>query len=175
MIAPPFERVFDLNRLSEAGEEFMLEANSAELAALASWAGVDAVARFVARIELSRKAINRFLYEAKLEADLTQTCGVTLEPVVSHLDRIFTRELLLTRQGRHAALLESEPLAPADDDGPEEISSPHFDLAGPALEEFTLAIDPYPRAPGVAFDSAGDEAGTPDNPFSVLKRLKTSP
>jgi uncharacterized metal-binding protein YceD (DUF177 family) len=74
-----------------------------------------------------------------------------------------------------AAVPEVEAVAPGagEDDAPEEITSPNYDLAGPLLEEFSLAIDPYPRAPGAAFESADGEGEQPDNPFAVLKSLKT--
>ena len=52
----------------------------------------------------------------------------------------------------------SGELSPAagGDDVPEEIDSTRYDLVAPLLEEFSLAIDPYPRAPGVAFDVPQD-------------------
>jgi hypothetical protein len=62
-------------------------------------------------------------------------------------------------------------VAPGDDDSPEEIESPRYDLAGPLLEEFVLAIA-YPRAAGVAFEAAVPQTPAPESPFAVLKRLK---
>jgi hypothetical protein len=35
-----------------------------------------------------------------------------------------------------------------------------------------LAIDPYPRAPGVAFELPETESIKPESPFAVLSRLK---
>jgi hypothetical protein len=63
-------------------------------------------------------------------------------------------------------------LAPGagDDEAPEEIESPRYDVAGPVLEEFSLAIDPYPRAPGVAYQPPPDEK--PESPFAVLRELQ---
>jgi hypothetical protein len=99
---------------------------------------------------------------------------VTLEPVRAHLEGAFSRDLHLTRVSRHA-VPEIEALAPGagEDDAPEEITSTNYDVAGPLLEEFSLMIDPYPRAPGAAFESAEGAGEQPDNPFAVLKSLKT--
>ena len=47
-----------------------------------------------------------------------------------------------------------------------------YDLAAPLLEEFLLALDPYPRAPGVVFESPETGEVPPPNPFAVLKALK---
>jgi hypothetical protein len=60
----------------------------------------------------------------------------------------------------------------ADDDAPEEIERSRYDVAGPLLEEFVLAIDPYPRSPGVAFELPETESIKPESPFAVLSRLK---
>ena len=54
---------------------------------------------------------------------------------------------------------------------PDEIESLRYDLAAPLREELALAIDPYPRAPGVAFEKP-DDADKSDHPFAVLERLK---
>ena len=47
-----------------------------------------------------------------------------------------------------------------------------YDLAVPVLEELVLAIDPYPRASGVAFEAPQDDADSPVHPFAALKQLK---
>jgi hypothetical protein len=41
------------------------------------------------------------------------------------------------------------------------------------MEEFLLALDPYPRRPGVAFDPAAAGDPPPESPFAVLKSLKS--
>ena len=63
---------------------------------------------------------------------------------------------------------------PLADDLPEEIDSLHYDLAAPLIEEFILGLDPYPRAPGVAFQPPEGE-GAAESPFAVLKGLKSPP
>ena len=54
---------------------------------------------------------------------------------------------------------------------PEEIARLDYDLAGPLLEEFALAIDPYPRKEGVRFEPPVQEAEPSQSPFAGLKRL----
>jgi uncharacterized metal-binding protein YceD (DUF177 family) len=173
---PPLEHDFDLGRLSNAGEEIVLELDAAQRAELARWSEVSSVEAFRAVVELTRTSMNDFVYKAQIEADLTQACGVTLEPVPSHISTSFKRELHLMRRSRHAQY-DTEPAATgaadADDDVPEQIDSPHYDVAAPVLEEFSLAIDPYPRAAGVAFDSVVEPVPEVENPFAVLKGLKT--
>jgi len=69
-------------------------------------------------------------------------------------------------------MVELEPVPEEVEDGPEEISSLHLDLAVPVLEEFALSLDPYPRRPGVEFTPKTEDSGPPDSPFAVLKTLK---
>jgi len=167
---PPIESIYDLSRLSAAGAEITVAAKSDELARLAQWAEVDAVTRFEARITLGKSSQTRFTYEAELSADIVQSCVVTLEPVHSHVERSFSRSLHLT-VGRAADREATVIVAPGDDDAPEDIGSPRYDLAAPLLEELALAIDPYPRAPGVAFEAPAAARPADESPFAVLKKL----
>lgn len=169
-LAPPLQHMFDLGDLSHAGSEVTVKAKGDELAQLAKWASVDAVRSFQAIVGLRRISQTQFGFEADLEADVVQSCVVTLEPVESHLARHISRELYLAPR---RPVEEGElTLAAADDDVPETITSPDYDLAGPLLEEFVLAIDPYPRKEGVAFAPPSNPGETQESPFAVLKALK---
>ncbi len=95
---------------------------------------------------------------------------VTLEPVRSHLALDISRALHLAKFPASAKLAPQE-LSAASDEGPEEIQDSHYDVAGPLLEEFALAIDPYPRCPGVAFEPPADQ-DIAESPFGILKSLK---
>ena len=170
---PPIERLYDFNRLSEAGYEAFIELGPEEREKLAAWADVVGVNKFEGRVTLRRLSSSRFNYQAHLEADIVQSCTVTLEPVSSRISMDFTRALHLVPHVKKTIDYSGElARAAGDDEVPEEIDSTRFDLAGPLLEEFSLAIDPYPRAPGVAFDVPEDGEKRPDSPFAVLGKLK---
>jgi hypothetical protein len=171
--APPFEQFYDLADLSEAGADVAVETSVPERERIARWADVVSVEQFEGRVALRRLSASRFAYEAALSADIVQSCVVTLEPVHTHIAREFHRELHLTPALKKAAAPGGEvPVSVTEDDGPEEIASTRFDLAAPLLEEFSLAIDPYPRAPGVEFEPPPSAKARPDSLFAVLKRLK---
>ncbi|HEV2560705.1 MAG TPA: hypothetical protein VGT78_01060 [Rhizomicrobium sp.] len=169
--APPIERIYDLTKLSEAGDEIQIKASGDDLTRLAQWAELLRVERFESSVSLRKISPTRFAYDAVLTADIVQACVVTLEPVRSHIARSFARELHYTPK-RHAEPEMVLTLAAGDEDAPDEIASTRYDLAGPLLEEFSLSIDPYPRAPGVAFALPVEEEPKPESPFAVLKRLK---
>ena len=98
---------------------------------------------------------------------------MTLEPLVARIARDFVRELHHTPNLHRVAAEKEVVITPGDDDAPEEIDSLHYDLAGPLLEEFLLALDPYPRAPGVEFQPPAGMGDKPESPFAVLKGLKS--
>ncbi|HEX4079005.1 MAG TPA: hypothetical protein VHX61_09055 [Rhizomicrobium sp.] len=172
MTTIPLVRYHDLLDLSDAGYELAVTAGPDDLHRLAEWAGVDAVSRLEARIRVFPRSRSEFLLETEFEADILQTCVVTLAPLESHIVRSFTRTLRLVPDvQRHADRGGLVPPAAAEDDAPDAIETLRYDLAAPLREEFALAIDPYPRAPGAEFESPGDDA-RPENPFTVLEKLK---
>jgi len=170
---PPFKQDYDLGDLRRGEEDVRVEARGEDLARIAAWADVRAVESFRSTVHLRKHSATRFSFDAVLEAEIVQDCVVTLEPVRTHIARPFHRELHLAETMRLKPN-ESIPLAPGagDDDVPEEIDSLHYDLAAPLLEELVLAIDPYPRAPGVEFAAPAEPEAPKESPFAVLKSLK---
>lgn len=167
---PPLQHMFDLGDLSQAGSTLEIAAGAKERRHLAQWAGVDAVRAFAGRITLKRLSHTRFMFEADLDADIVQSCVVTLEPVETHISRHLVRELHLVR---HADPGSGElTLSAGDDEVPETIIGLDYDVAAPLLEEFVLAVDPYPRKQGAAFTPPAELEAAPESPFGVLKRLK---
>ncbi len=168
-----FSHVFNLGRLARAGDRVMVTARGDELGDIAAWASVRTVEAFTATIDLQKFSATRFGYHATLRAEIVQDCVVTLELLRSVIEREIHRDLCLT-EGVHPSLKGDAIVDPAsgDEDVSEEITSLHYDLAKPLLEELVLAIDPYPRAPGVAFAAPSEPDAKPESPFAVLKKLK---
>ncbi|HKX64579.1 MAG TPA: DUF177 domain-containing protein [Rhizomicrobium sp.] len=177
----PLSHSYNLARLGNAGDEVHFAASEAERGALAKWAGVLSVEKLEVGVRIKKCAPNRFGLRFELAAEVTQACVVTLEPVPAKIQHSFSRELVFTGPSRQRA---EQPPKPAEseivlgfnpeeaEEGPEEISSLHQDLAVPALEEFVLSLDPYPRRQGVEFAPKTGEAAPPPSPFAVLKGLK---
>jgi len=172
-IPVPFSLLFDLGNVSDRGAEIAVAPNEAERAAIAAWIGATSIERFDATIRLSRQGSDTFAYEADFAADVVQACVVTLDPVRSHLEGAFKRQYrVLARPTRRRATASTIAIPDANDGDFEILASPHIDLAAPLLEELNLALDPYPRAPGVAFEAPKDEPGPTENPFAMLAKLK---
>ena len=169
---PPFQRMYNLASLGRAGDEVTVAARGDELGRIADWAEVRSVESFAATIALQKLSPARFRYNAQLRAEITQDCVVTLEPVRSRLERTIHRELHLSENNLSVGTDVVVDPNSGDDDVREEISSAHYDLATPLLEELVLAIDPYPRAPGVSFEAPTEREPQPESPFAVLRKLK---
>ncbi len=167
----PITHPYELGRLAQAGDEIAIAPTTEERHRIAEWADLDAVDAFTAKIELRKLSPTRFALDADLVADIVQSCVVTLEPVRTRIERKFSRDLHLTPQARHP--VKEIDIAPVDEDGREEIASLRYDLAVPVLEELALAIEPYPRAPGVAFEPPPDPDAAELHPFAALRSLKT--
>jgi uncharacterized metal-binding protein YceD (DUF177 family) len=176
----PLSRSYNLARLGQAGDEVRFEADQTQRAAVAQFANIVSVERLTVQVGLKKPLPGHFVLAYRVEADVIQSCVVTLASVAAHIDCAFSRKLHLTGTGRQAKASAMTPIKPTDidlsevEEAPEEIESSHYDLAGPALEEFFLALDPYPRCPGVEFDPAKAAVEANQSPFAVLKSLKSS-
>ena len=58
-------------------------------------------------------------------------------------------------------------------DPPEPIENGRIDLGAVTAEFLALGLDPYPRKPGVAFES-GPGRDPADSPFAALAKMKKS-
>lgn len=176
----PFVVKFDLARLADAGREIALAPSAEQRAELARWAGVTSFDSLTAKVRLKKLGGGYFGYEAEFTADMVQACVVTLEPVRARIAGEVRRSFHVAEGERHAPAKKREIIVPStavmeSEDEPEELSASNLDIAAPVLEELALAIDPYPRKPGAVFEPPADAQARAENPFAVLKRLKTKP
>jgi uncharacterized metal-binding protein YceD (DUF177 family) len=171
----PYSVRFDLGSLSQA-REISLTPPAEIREKIAAWAEISGLQSLTATLRLSRLSDGFYAYDGRLEADVVQPCVVTLEPVASHIDREFARRyrVLPARRGKVQFSAEDAVVDPEDDET-ETIQSPFIDLAAPVLEEFSLGLDPYPRAPGAVYDGPEEVPEPEEHPFAVLEQLKTPP
>jgi hypothetical protein len=174
----PYTVNFELTGVSDRGAEVHVQPDAAERGRVAAWLGVPEVPRLEATIRLERLSDGLYGYEAAYTAEVVQACVVTLEPVHSvHSETVSRRYRVAPRTSGRRASREPdvEVAAEGDDETPEVLSGTLIDLAAPLLEELSLGLDPYPRAPGVTFDPPKDEPDPKETPFAVLAKLKQRP
>ncbi|UCI17801.1 DUF177 domain-containing protein [Mesorhizobium sp. B2-1-8] len=154
------------------GLPVVIEADAAQRAALAEAHGLLSVEAYRAELLVASWKRNGVKVSGRVEADITQACIVTLDPVQAHIDEPVEALLLpedskLGRQGFEGG---GEILLDADGpDSPETFSGDIIDVGALAEQFFGLAIDPYPRKPGASL-GAGDDTGSAENEFQQKLR-----
>lgn len=176
MIAPEFSRPIALDRIGLKEKSYEISADETERAALAKRLGVPAVRSFDATIRLrltSSGGIVRML--GHIKAELTQICVVTLEPIPTSVEEKFTRVFSVEADDEVTEVV----IDMDEDDVPDPIENGHLDMGEAAAEHLALAMDPFPRAPGVAFDAPPEidpapeaEPELPRSPFAELAALR---
>lgn len=162
-----------VSRLPQKGMPVRIEATAAQREALARAHELQSVERYVADLLVTPWKRHGVKVSGRVEADITQACVVTLEPVITHIDEavdglFLPEESKLGRQGFEGG---GEILIDADGpDSPETFSGDTIDVGALAEQFFGLGIDPYPRKPGVSLElkTDGDE---PESEFQ--RKLKS--
>lgn len=163
---PELSRPFAVDRLGATGAEERIVASPAERAAVAKRLDLVALDRLEAQLSLRLAAGATLLkVTGRIEADVVQSCVVTLEPVPATLSLPVDITFALTRADPAEEAEES-----VDPDAPEPLPPGGLDLGEEVVQMLSLGLDPYPRAPGASLpDGAVDE---PEHPFAELRNLK---
>lgn len=174
--SPEFSRIVDCGRLSAAASTHEIEADAGEREALARRFGLDRLDGLKARVLLNRTADRRVTVSGSFLADLAQFCVVSLEPVPEYIEESFN--LVFASEPEEATGPEDFAFTLDDDDWPEPLLDGTIDIGEAVAQLLALALEPYPRAPGVELESQdiGASVGEAEaNPFAVLAELKKGP
>lgn len=162
----------NISRLPNKGLPVVIEADATQRAALAAEHGLLSVESYRAELLITSWKRNGVKVSGRVEADITQACIVTLDPVESHIDEPVEALLLPedSKLARHGFEGGGEILLDAEGpDSPETFSGDTIDVGALAEQFFGLAIDPYPRKKGVSLDAAAD-TGPAENEFQQKLR-----
>jgi hypothetical protein len=146
-------------RLPQKGLPVVIEADAGQRVELASEHDLLSVENYRAELLVERWKRNGVKVSGRVEADITQACIVTLDPIKARIDEpveaLFLPEASkLGRQGFEGGgeiLLDAE-----GPDSPETFSGDTIDVGALGEQFFGLALDPYPRKQGVALEATGD-------------------
>ncbi|MBV1886464.1 MAG: DUF177 domain-containing protein [Parvibaculaceae bacterium] len=180
-----FSQIVELDSVPPTGRNLVFEADETQKVALADRFRIDQVhsLKVTGLLKPWRKA--GFKLTAQFEAEVSQTCVVTLELFTQAVKGSFTETFLpeaaLEKTGVEIEL-DAEGIDPPEGFGLER----RLDVGRYAAEYFGLKLAPYPRAPGVEFadviedsdekaaENGGDDVGSWPNPFAVLKKLQSN-
>jgi hypothetical protein len=149
-----------------------LEADSVARTRVARALGLDALLSLQAELRVT-PWLDGAQIDGRWRADVRQTCGVTLEPFDSGLEGEIHLRVLPQGSAALAGLNEAGgelDLNPDAEDPPDVLADDKIDVGAYVVEDLSLAIDPFPRKPGVEFE-APERPGEP-SPFAVLAKLK---
>ncbi|MDL2404590.1 DUF177 domain-containing protein [Rhizobium calliandrae] len=155
-----------------------LEAEGRELTGLAKLWDVLSVEKLEADLKICRWKRDGVRVKGNVRAKIVQACVVTLDPVESEIDEDFEHIFIPedSKLARAPSLDAGEMvLDPDGPDLPETFTGDTIDAGTVVIEYAALAIDPYPRKPGIEFEDHIEDSGEDDkkpSPFAVLKDWK---
>ena len=189
-----FSHLLDVASVPAKGVSVTIEPAASNYPAIAAECGLPAVASLRVTYKITPRVGGRIEVVGDLAARVTQVCVVSLEPfegdLTQHIDLAFAPSAAALddwfaaeapRRGRRGEPDRRSPhespasatIGEDQPDPPDPIIDGRIDLGALALEFLVLALDPYPRRPGVAFDGVvlGDDVPEP-SAFAGLARLK---
>jgi uncharacterized metal-binding protein YceD (DUF177 family) len=167
---PEFSRPFAADRLGQSAVIETLLAGPAERAALAKRLRLVELTQLSAAVTVERTLGGLIHVSGRLEADVVQTCVMSLVDFPSHVEDGFALDF-----GNAPAEFGDDIELDPDYEPPEPIEDGIIDLGELVAQYLALALDPHPRAPGAALDASWSSADSADtSPFAVLKNLKTT-
>lgn len=177
------ERIVDLDRLGSGGTALEIAPTDSQRAALAKRFGFLGLPVFSARVSVERRIGDQIVVEGRMRGKVVQACVLTLDPVTQDLDETFR---LVFKGGLHEDRdpASGEALISAQTDAPEPLPGPHLDVGEIVAEQLSLAVDPYPRRPGVKLEDVlprlrtGSKPGKSEqrrHPFAGLAALRDKP
>jgi uncharacterized metal-binding protein YceD (DUF177 family) len=149
-----------------------IEASVAECAALAKRFDLRTLSGLKGKLSIDRVSDGNFIkVEGDFEADIVQSCVVSLQNVPSHVKAHF--ETYFTEDGKEFDQ-DGDFGLEIEDDIHHVMSEGMLDLGELMAQYLSLELDPYPRAPGVSLAAQMAEVGggTKNQPFRVLEGLK---
>ena len=177
-----FTLTVEIDRIPASGGHYDITASPEQRAAAARRLDVPEVKALTAQFVVNLGAGGIARVTGKVHAEIVQACVVSLAPVPAVIDEeiaaSFVRPAPAGRR-KHKDAEEEEVVALESEDPPEVAEDGRIDLGELAVTQVALVLDPYPRAPGVAFNpaaaglKASDLAETaPAGPFAALAKLK---
>lgn len=173
-----FSREVAIEAWPEGQLAVAFEANAAERAALARRFDLVELPALSGQGRLERSADGREIrFHGRIEAEVVQTCVVSLEPVAASISEPIERRFQLV-EDPSSLPVEVELIADPEEVEVEPLFGPTIDLGEVIAEELSLALDPFPRAedpyallPDLGPDvTIGTEPGR-ESPFARLEEL----
>ena len=158
--------VIDVDSLPFSGPQICkIDCDESECTALAARFGFAAVAKLSARLKVKRAGPGHWNVTGKLQAEVTQLCGVTGEPVPESVD--------FTIEERYCRASEEGTDIDVSLDGFEPLVDGAIDLGEVVAQTLAISVNPWPRSVDAPHSFAVGESEK-EHPFAGLAALKSS-
>ncbi|HYM30207.1 MAG TPA: DUF177 domain-containing protein [Candidatus Cybelea sp.] len=175
-----FSRTVDAEAARAQGLRFSVVASDSERRGVASALDLVSIGNLQAEVTLEpARTGTGSLMSVEWQADVVQSCVVTLEPVATHLEDSFSVLYAPPGTGKHNAghAAHRETVIDIEDDEPAEpLVNGQIDVGAAIVEHLALALDPYPRSPGAEVPAQylpDAEERRRESPFAKLAALKS--
>lgn len=174
--APEFSRIIAIEGIiPDKTRKEQVEATPDECAALCQRFDLRGLSGLKAQLNIRRVPGGTAVrVDGELEADVVQTCVVSLRDVESHIKAQF--DTCFTEDAPEIEEMElSHDTVASEDNTPDMILNGMIDLGEVVAQHLALELDPYPRAPGVSLAAQMAESGAEvkNRPFQILEALKS--
>lgn len=174
----PFSYRIKVGHVSHNPLSLRIEADAGERGALATLWGILEVEALSAELKVRRWKKDGVKVTGTIHAQVTQACVVTLDPVGQVIDDEV--EEIFVPEGSPLARIPANDageilLDPEGPDLPEPFTGDEIDVGAFVAEMAAMALDPYPRKPGLRFEGHFEQEKGEEkkpSPFAVLKNLK---
>jgi uncharacterized metal-binding protein YceD (DUF177 family) len=165
---PEFSRTVPVDRLRRGVLNERIEATEKERKALAERFELEAVNSLVADVRLEPMKSGMVRVSGHIDADVVQTCVVSLDSVPATVSEPFAALFAPPEMiGEEDGDIDIDALAEDEEDLPEPILNHRIDIGELAAQHLSLALDPYPRAPGADFSDLR-EHDDPEGGYDAL-------
>ena len=147
-------------RLKQSGTVIAGHADAAQRAAIAEALDLVALDRLSWTLTARPWRKRGLSLEGQVQAEVVQACVVTLEPVAAQIDEAVDLRFLPVDEGAPEDARDIDwAFDAAAEDEPDRFEGDMVDVGALVVEILSLALDPYPRKPGVDFsaDFAGEQ------------------
>ena len=179
---PEFSRFVGRDELSKLPLRRSIRATPEECSRLAERFGLLSLDLLEADLEIkwvSPGVGGRLCVEGRFDARVTQRCVVSLEPVAASLRESFELFGESDSQRRGEGDDATDEILDPDDEVFEVTGSEGLDLGELVAQQLSLALEPYPRKPGVVLEDRWanePEEGareSDESPFAKLRDLRS--
>ena len=162
-----------VDQIPADGKRVRLEADPDARRRIAEALSIAEVVALRADLKVDPVGNRVFAVRGTVVATIVQTDVVTLDPVRQEIAEDVDLTLVPAENGvaaRHHAMATGK--REESGEPPDLYHNGRIDLGAVASEQLALGLDPYPRAPGVAFGGHIEDDDAPVSPFAALERLK---